>query len=129
MKRVVLVIDDSADIRALIAVGLRRRGYEVALAAGALEGLAYLTGGGAADLIILDMRMPDVDGFGFLARQSSCPSLATRPVLVYTAESGVAATVFKCQTVVGLVSKTSPLSDMFTAVASFLTPSAEAASG
>jgi diguanylate cyclase (GGDEF)-like protein len=61
----VLVVDDDPTIRLLIASGLQRKGYRVLLAADGQEGLA-LFGQHAPDLVLVDMDMPILDGFGTL---------------------------------------------------------------
>ena len=108
-RRTVLVVDDSDDVRALIAVALRRRGFDVAEAPGAREALAWLRENDRPDLIILDMRMPDMDGRAFLREQERSETLSTIPVLVYSAEetSDIVARPGRA-----VVPKTAPLSAM-----------------
>lgn len=60
-KETILVIDDEADIRQLLAIYLRNEGYEVILAADGLEGLQKLEQQ-MIDLVILDIMMPKLDG-------------------------------------------------------------------
>ena len=62
----VLVIDDEAQIRRFLDIGLRAEGYQVLLAANAAEGLAQAATG-SPDLVILDLGLPDRDGHEVLA--------------------------------------------------------------
>ena len=60
----VLVVDDEPDIRATVAEMLSLEGYEVDEAANGAEALKMLEAS-APDLVLLDMRMPVLDGWGF----------------------------------------------------------------
>lgn len=62
----VLVIDDEAQIRRFLDIGLRAEGYEVVLAANAAEGLAKAATR-TPDLVILDIGLPDREGHEVLA--------------------------------------------------------------
>jgi signal transduction histidine kinase/CheY-like chemotaxis protein len=79
----VLVVDDDATARELIADQLKAEGFSVATAAGGLEGLKL-----AKDLrpiaITLDVMMPDLDGWSVLAALRQDPELAEIPVIMIT---------------------------------------------
>jgi two-component system, OmpR family, KDP operon response regulator KdpE len=62
----VLVIDDEAQIRKFLDIGLRAEGYEVLLAANAADGLA-LAATRSPDLVVLDIGLPDREGHEVLA--------------------------------------------------------------
>lgn len=57
----VLVIDDEPQIRRFLDISLRAQGYQVALAVAGRDGLAQLAAYGA-DMVILDIGLPDIDG-------------------------------------------------------------------
>lgn len=59
----VLVVDDEKMIRNLLKMSLQRMGYEVTTAADGAEGIQRFNEGGF-DLVILDILMPGIDGFG-----------------------------------------------------------------
>ncbi len=79
----VLVIDDDATARELIADHLKAEGFSVTTAAGGLEGLKL-----AKELrpiaITLDVMMPDLDGWSVLAALRQDPELADIPVIMIT---------------------------------------------
>ena len=108
-RRTVLVVDDSDDVRALIAVALRLRGYQVAQSAGAREALVWLAENEQPSLIILDMRMPGMDGRDFLREQERSEELRAIPVLIYSAEEIMDLAPGPRRAV---VAKTAPLSHM-----------------
>jgi two-component system KDP operon response regulator KdpE len=62
----VLVIDDEAQIRKFLDIGLRAQGYEVLLAATGNEGLA-LAATQSPDVVVLDIGLPDKEGHQVLA--------------------------------------------------------------
>ena len=83
-RQVVLVVDDNEDNRDMLARRLRRQGHEVRTAAGgraALDALAQAP----VDLVLLDVMMPDLDGFAVLQRIKSDPTLRDIPVLMISA--------------------------------------------
>jgi DNA-binding response OmpR family regulator len=79
----VLVVDDDPDIRALLRRLLERVGYEVVLAPDGRSGLRALYETGP-DLVILDVAMPELDGWGVLER---IRELTDIPVLMLTARA------------------------------------------
>lgn len=81
----VLLIDDDEDIRSLGQLSLEDIGqFETVIAASAREGieLAVAT---LPDLILLDVMMPDMDGFATLEELRSSPELKDIPVIFLTA--------------------------------------------
>lgn len=82
-----LVTDDEELNRDMLSRRLRRRGYEVATAAGGPETLALLLGAEqpAFDLLVLDIMMPGMDGYAVLARLRERFPAAELPVIMATA--------------------------------------------
>ncbi|PAX09598.1 nitrogen regulation protein NR(I) [Sphingomonas lenta] len=86
----VLVIDDDAAIRTVVAEALRRSGHQVALAASLAEAEAALAAG-APDVLVTDVMLPDGDGLDHLARVSHRhPAL---PVIVLSAQNTLSTAV------------------------------------
>lgn len=82
----VLVVEDDADLRELCSEILAEAGYAVSEASDGAEGLARLRER-RPDLIVLDLRMPRVDGYEFLRRMRS---LQVRPEPAVVVVSAVA---------------------------------------
>ena len=84
----VLVIDDENSIREVIAVTLRRAGYEVFTASNGAEGLE-LARKQLPGLIICDVRMVLVDGYEVLAAIRNNPSTASIPFIMVTSLASI----------------------------------------
>jgi CheY-like chemotaxis protein len=83
----ILIVDDDAICRTVMVKGLQKAGYETVQARNAPEALRVLQSVGAISLLITDMMMPEVDGFGLLDHIRKTPSLAHLPVLICSALS------------------------------------------
>jgi CheY-like chemotaxis protein len=81
----ILVVDDDADLRQSLVDLLEDEGYRTQAASSGREALAVLGGPDLPQLIILDLMMPDLNGWQFRDIQSTDPRLAPIPVLVVTA--------------------------------------------
>ena len=80
----VLVVDDDPAIREFVGQALEDEGYEVRLAVNGQEALATLLEW-QANLIVLDLMMPTMDGWTFRDRQREVDILADIPVIVMSA--------------------------------------------
>jgi DNA-binding NtrC family response regulator len=89
MQRTVLIVDDDSTQRRLLEAVIGRQGHRTVPATGGGEALALLTGPQAIpiDLVLLDLVMPDMDGFTVLERVR--PAKPNLPVIVLTAQSGI----------------------------------------
>lgn len=85
--KTILVIDDAGLVRLYFRTTLEAAGFRVEEALNGLEALEKLPGLGA-DLLIVDVNMPQMDGFSFLkALRASDPAIARLPALVTSTES------------------------------------------
>ena len=78
----VLLVDDDAVVRRTIARFLTSEGFAVVEANNGLEALTYLRTGAGASVIVLDLRMPVMDGWTFRREQRLDPKLKEIPVVV-----------------------------------------------
>jgi CheY-like chemotaxis protein len=83
-KKRVLVIDDDLPIRGMLAAALRQHGYQVLLAGDGAEGQRALTIH-HPDVVLLDLAMPDVNGWDFLQRLQETGHLGRIPIIVVSA--------------------------------------------
>lgn len=82
----ILIADDRATSRELLRIVLERAGYEVVEAEDGVEALE-LARSSPPDLILLDLQMPRLDGYGVLAELRGDERLAKLPVLALTASA------------------------------------------
>ena len=82
----ILVIDDDVAINELIKVNLELQGYEVFQSFNGTDGFA-LAKQEYPELIILDVMMPEVDGFTVAQRIRQCPEISEIPIIMLTALS------------------------------------------
>jgi signal transduction histidine kinase len=81
----VLIVEDDQVETSLMSRDLRRRGIDVLMAFDGDEALRVLRGS-SPDLILLDLLLPRIDGFGFLESLSIIPGAADIPIVVNTAK-------------------------------------------
>ena len=84
-----LVADDDADILRFIEINLRLEGFEVVTARDGLDAFAKAAAV-RPDLVLLDVLMPGIDGYAICARIRADASLAAVPVIIVTANYGLA---------------------------------------
>ena len=88
----ILVAEDDAVARATLAKGLEQEGHRVTTAMDGRQALELLRTD-AFDAVLLDILMPEVDGFGVLAQMKADPLLLHLPVIVITSIDDVASAV------------------------------------
>ncbi len=84
MSQTILVVDDDPVVCELVSSTLRAKGYEVLTAHDGQEALDLLKTK-KADLILLDVQMPQMDGYTFVMTKTADPAIAKIPVIVLTA--------------------------------------------
>lgn len=88
MKKVramkILAVDDDDSIRELLVVQLKKHGYEVMEAADGKEALAKAAG---ADLILLDIMLPELDGFEVCRQLKNSQETMAIPIIMLTAKA------------------------------------------
>ncbi len=88
----ILVVDDVEDNRELLRRRLERQGYEVGQAGGGREAIAAVAQG-TFDLVLLDVMMPDVDGYEVLEQLKAAPRTRDIPVVMISALDDMASVV------------------------------------
>jgi CheY-like chemotaxis protein len=90
MARKILIVDDDIDIRELLAELLEIRGFDVATAGNGREAIDLVRRmTDPPSVILLDLMMPVMDGYGFLEERKKDDTLASIPVAIITASHGV----------------------------------------
>ena len=85
--RHILVVEDDRDLRESVVEALEEKGYSTAAAPDGLRALAYLDGAGRKPaLILLDLMMPNLNGWQFREAQLARAEYAAIPVVVVTAD-------------------------------------------
>ena len=83
----ILCIEDEPEMIDLIRLILSRRGFEVTGAAGGKEGLEKLQNDLQPDLVLLDLMMPDMDGWEVYQQMKADEKTKDIPVIVVTAKA------------------------------------------
>ncbi len=86
MSKVVLTVDDSRTMRDMLKMALTAAGYSVVQAEDGVHGLEVLAGS-KPDVIITDINMPRMDGFGFIQHVRENEAHRAVPILVLSTES------------------------------------------
>jgi len=85
MKRI-LIVEDNEMNRDVLSRRLRRHGYDVLIAVAGVEGLA-VANAARPDLILMDLGMPDIDGWECARRLKAAPATSTIPIIALTAHA------------------------------------------
>jgi two-component system, cell cycle response regulator DivK len=87
-KKVLIIDDDHRNIYALRLV-LKAKGYECLTAPDAASGIALLRSDPDVGVVLMDMMMPDMDGYEAIGQLKSIPELSHLPVIAVTAQAMV----------------------------------------
>jgi CheY-like chemotaxis protein len=85
-RRKIMIVDDEEHAREALKLRLESRDDQVVCCAGGEEALAQLQMGSLPDLILLDLLMPDMDGWQFRIEQKKRPAWASIPVIVVSGD-------------------------------------------
>ena len=84
--RIVLLVEDDADLREVMAEALALQNIATAVAGNGAEAIGYLRNSPPPALILLDLMMPVMDGFQFRREQQAVPAWCEIPVVVLSAD-------------------------------------------
>lgn len=82
----ILIIDDEPDTCQMLSLGLQIFGYQADFALSGRDGLAKIRAN-APDLVILDLMLPDTDGFEVIRRLRADPATAALPIIILSANA------------------------------------------
>ncbi|MBF0319848.1 MAG: response regulator [Nitrospirae bacterium] len=88
MKKVIMIIDDSASVRQLVNMTLANAGHEVVEAVDGSDALDKLKGV-KADMMFVDVNMPKIDGLEFIKQARIMPNCRFIPIIMLTTEAHV----------------------------------------
>ena len=83
----ILVVDDDEDVRDALSMVLDMRGYAVTGASDGLDALQQIRSRGCPGLILLDLRMPRMNGEELAAALRADPALVTAPIVVFSGDT------------------------------------------
>jgi DNA-binding response OmpR family regulator len=87
MGKKILIVDDDAELVELLSFNLKKAGFVVATAADGIEALKN-AGTICPDLILLDLMLPELNGFGVCETLRRNATTAATPIIMLTAISG-----------------------------------------
>ena len=88
MSKKILIVDDELESVKLIGLMLQRRGYEIAAARSGAQALTKAQTENP-DLVILDVMMPDMDGYEVCRELRANPKTSSLPIIMFTAKTTV----------------------------------------
>ena len=94
-SRTVLIVEDDPDSREMFLELLRGAGYSVIAARNGKDAMTFLSANAPPDVVLLDMFMPEMDGWQFRRAQETDPRLASIPVIVVSAVRTAAASAVR----------------------------------
>jgi DNA-binding response OmpR family regulator len=86
MAKKILAVDDEKHIVRLVQINLQKEGYEVITASNGREALDKMAEQ-APDLVVMDVMMPEMDGFEALQNMKANDATASIPVIMLTAKA------------------------------------------
>ncbi len=86
MSKTIMVVDDSTNVRQMVAFTIKNCGYEVIEAKDGQDALTKINGK-TIDMIVTDLNMPNLDGIGLIKGVRAEPSHRFIPIIMLTTES------------------------------------------
>jgi CheY-like chemotaxis protein len=90
-ERPILIVDDQDDVREALEVLVRTEGFAARTACNGLEALREMRREPVPCVVLLDLHMPVMNGFGFRAEQERHPDLMAIPVVLYSSRHDIKA--------------------------------------
>jgi len=86
-NRSILVVDDDEDCRAMVRTILENKGFEVTTGSNGVEAVEIMENIEEPALIILDIMMPEMNGYQVVERMKLNPKLQNIPIMMVTAKA------------------------------------------
>ena len=86
MAKTIMVVDDSASLRQVVAIALKGAGYDIVEGSDGKDALTKLDGR-KIHLIVSDVNMPNMDGISFVKAVKANPNYKFTPVVMLTTEN------------------------------------------
>jgi DNA-binding response OmpR family regulator len=84
MSKTIFIVEDDIFLQGLEATKLKKEGYDILSAANGVEALKIIDSKIKIDLVLLDLMLPEIDGFTVLKRIRGDDLLAKVPVIVFS---------------------------------------------
>jgi CheY-like chemotaxis protein len=84
MSKILLIVEDDTFLQRLETTKLKKDGYDVLTASNSVEAFKALSGNQKIDLILLDLLLPEVDGFTILEKIKQNSATKDIPVIVFS---------------------------------------------
>ncbi|MCG8312144.1 MAG: response regulator [Pseudomonadales bacterium] len=89
MAKTILIVDDSASLRQVVGISLRKAGYDVLEGTDGKDAMTQLNGQ-KIHLIVSDLNMPNMNGIDLIKEVKKNPSYKFTPIIMLTTESDTA---------------------------------------
>lgn len=87
-KKRILLVEDDISVIEVTRLRLEHAGYEVVIATDGEEAVRQASRNGGVNLILMDIKLPKLDGYEASKRLKADPATAAIPIIVFTASSG-----------------------------------------
>ncbi|HOP06940.1 MAG TPA: response regulator [candidate division Zixibacteria bacterium] len=88
MSQTIMIVDDSPTLVKFVAFSLKQSGYEVITACDGMDAVEKLSNqGGRVDLVITDLNMPNLDGYGLISTLRANEMHRETPIIILSSES------------------------------------------
>ncbi len=88
MVKTIMTVDDSASVRQMVSLTLKKAGYSIIEARDGKDALSKLSG--PVDMVITDLNMPNLDGIGLIRAIRGMAAYRFIPIVMLTTESQAA---------------------------------------
>ncbi|HKK21154.1 MAG TPA: response regulator [candidate division Zixibacteria bacterium] len=89
MVNTILVVDDSPTVVKFVSFSLKNKGFRVVTACDGMDAIEKISNmSGPVDLVITDLNMPNLDGYGLIDTLRSNEKFRQTPIIILTSEEG-----------------------------------------